>query len=735
MTETTTRQTARALSLAPNAESLSSKHFPADAPVLKGRKLRQGDEGALPVFGDDLWDLRRAVHRENIRDSVLILNFRLIDDLHWRLLAKEYLYACMTKRIPAGGRGTLALTSAESELKRLRMFIVYLQRVRPDMRLRDATQDLMNGYHTACLIGADGTSVSRSWVEMRLRIPIKLFHYGSWLSHDRLSFLPWAGRTASDVAGKGASGENSTPRIPESVMGPYFRWALRYIEEFADEIIAARTQAIVPSASVGGPRGSSAVTTTAERLRAWVDGRRADGRGVPRFWPGHQGYSRMIKKGEKEIVNRLQVATEAGIDVSNFYKTKALGLMLAAAIDELGWANGPGSTGEHPTLGSLRGGWDRRKTLEELYHLTTACYVVVAYLSGMRDSEVQSLKVGCHRAEPAPDGLGTRHTLHGTAYKGQTSTGAESAWVVIEQVGQAIHVLESLAHLENRGEVGAPLFLRPVDGEGSRHIKDNIGLYLNRFRAHVNRLADGNDSLPRIPTHEGEVWRFQTRQFRRTIAWHIANRPFGTIALKIQFKHVWVQMSEGYAGQSASGFSDEVMAERLLTQEEVFLEQYEDVRTGRALTGPAAPRLRAEFEQIMEALGDFPGRPRVDPDRLRVMIRNMAQGGIARTLHPGLLNHCYYEPGRALCQQKAPGGDRSLPIFGQCEPMNCPNSCITERHLPMWEDAASNARDLLKDKRAPRNARAKIQQGIARLENVVAALRGEATKPPRGVSS
>ena len=59
------------------------------------------------------------------------------------------------------------------------------------------------------------------------------------------------------------------------------------------------------------------------------------------------------------------------------------------------------------------------------------------------------------------------------------------------------------------------------------------------------------------------MWRPGTRRraladyhppVRRTIAWHIANRPFGTIAGMIQYKHASVAAFEGYAGSSRSGF-------------------------------------------------------------------------------------------------------------------------------------------------------------------------------------
>ena len=62
------------------------------------------------------------------------------------------------------------------------------------------------------------------------------------------------------------------------------------------------------------------------------------------------------------------------------------------------------------------------------------------------------------------------------------------------------------------------------------HLSSEVVRQLNTFRDHLN-TAFGSPDMPVIPPGpDGKPWRITTRQFRRTIAWHIANRPFGTIA-------------------------------------------------------------------------------------------------------------------------------------------------------------------------------------------------------------
>src|SRR3546814_3804877 len=113
---------------------------------------------------------------------------------------------------------------------------------------------------------------------------------------------------------------------------------------------------------------------------------------------------------------------------------------------------------------------------------------------------------------------------------------------------------------------------------------------LNTFRDHLN-TAFGSPDMPVIPPGpDGKPWRITTRQFRRTIAWHIANRPFGTIAGMIQYKHASVAAFEGYAGTSASAFRAEIEAQRRLGQTDDLPDYFDRRQGGASRGGPAGPR-------------------------------------------------------------------------------------------------------------------------------------------------
>ncbi|WP_445525985.1 hypothetical protein [Streptomyces cyslabdanicus] len=181
-----------------------------------------------------------------------------------------------------------------------------------------------------------------------------------------------------------------------------------------------------------------------------------------------------------------------------------------------------------------------------------------------------------------------------------------------------------------------------------------------------------------VPDVDGEPWNLTTRQFRRTVAWHIAHRPYGTVAGMIQYKHLSVAMFEGYAGTSASGFRAEVAAEEAMARLADVVERYEDFKAGVRSSAPGSTRTDNEFARVQEELHDFPGRV-VDERRLHAMLRTSAN-----TLHVGTLNDCYYQPETALCRT-AGGADQ--PMLNNCRPDRCGNSTTTSRHRSGWEAA------------------------------------------------
>jgi hypothetical protein len=93
--------------------------------------------------------------------------------------------------------------------------------------------------------------------------------------------------------------------------------------------------------------------------------------------------------------------------------------------------------------------------------------------------------------------------------------------------------------------------------KSTQQTNDNLAA----FTDWVNAFCQQHGRPDGIPLVNGQRWRLSTSQFRRTLAWFIARQPGGVIAGSMAYRHHRVQMFEGYAGTSASGFRAEVEAE------------------------------------------------------------------------------------------------------------------------------------------------------------------------------
>jgi hypothetical protein len=174
-------------------------------------------------------------------------------------------------------------------------------------------------------------------------------------------------------------------------------------------------------------------------------------------------------------------------------------------------------------------------------------------------------------------------------------------------------------------------------------------------------------------------------------------------------------MFDGYAGASASGFRQEVEAERHLGQLEDIVAHYEARLRGEALAGPAAARITTEFGRVAQEMGPLPCLV-ADTKRVKAML-----GHLARTLHVGILNDCFFERSTALCLGSAKD-HTDMPRLSACAPDRCPNSCIGRAHLPAWQGAIARAEAFLSDKRLSKLQRDVIRQDRDRMRKLIAPL-------------
>jgi hypothetical protein len=261
-----------------------------------------------------------------------------------------------------------------------------------------------------------------------------------------------------------------------------------------------------------------------------------------------------------------------------------------------------------------------------------------------------------------------------------TPPGVNATWLVGAPAARAITVLEHLQRPDTDW-LFAILPIGPGTGPKSWTSTTTLGItatinQINAFTAWINDYCAGDNRVDGIPSVDGHPWRLTTRQFRRTLAWFIARRPGGSIAGAIAYRHQAIQMFEGYAGTSDSGFRAEVESEQALARGEHLLAMI-DRHEHTALTGPACPEAARRLDDLSRD-HQFSGTVITDSRRLK---RLMTQHDPA--IYPGDYVTCVFNPDRALCLRRHDPVDRPTPLH--CQPLECANVALTADNRDTWD--------------------------------------------------
>ncbi len=652
--------------------------------VLPAR-ITEGRSGDGPRFADDVWDVTAFVPWTTVSSRI---DFTAIADPGQRQTAREFLYSRINRAVPVGGATArpMKITNLPAEFCEVRAILADFAAAGAS-RLADVTPvllaEVLTRWRTSAAVAAGKAGVVRHMAA-----------HGPFLT-GQLTFMPWLGRTANQVAGRMPQHENTTPRIPEDVIAPLLKAAVFYVCTAAADLLAAQAELTGLHAAVTGmPRLTPGEARA--RLRSFVDARAGEGRGMP----SRPGSGAAARQPNLSLIRLL-----AGIPSNVSYHRE----YLHDAATRIGFEDGGLSThrSEGPIAGRpWRPGLDASSLDDELHHLRTACWIVIAYLSGMRDPEVRELAPGCAVTEPGSDGR-IRRKLRGRVFKGRKLTGDEADWVVLGIVHDAVAVLRQVND--------HPTHLFGWDRGGKKELMRGVPGRVNRFAVHCNQLWSA-PGRPFIPDAGGSPWAFDARQFRRSLAWHIAHQPFGVVAGARQYQHAKVAVFEGYAGTSQSGFAAEVEAEQNIARLDYLEDLYRGWNVGGPAGGGAARRIDAEFSRIRSDLTDLPGTI-ASPARLRTMLQHLSI-----TLHPGVLGDCFFQPATAACLRRtAPAGTgRPLPMLNSC--LSCPNARRTPAHQPRLEQARDQARQALEEtgkRPLPPLQRAALDDHLSQIDQLI----------------
>ncbi|MFG3048163.1 integrase [Streptomyces sp. NPDC048241] len=483
---------------------------------------------------------------------------------------------------------------------------------------------------------------------------------------------PWEEEGVDDYlpSADGSRAENSMEPLDPKVLGPLLVWAIRFVDDFADDILAswqARERLLATAANnEAGPEG---LASLAQLL-------------LPAARSGEPLPS--VQMHGRRSLARTYVAALTGASLSQVDRFNE-----RHRLSELANARPGPCPLPVPVTGQINGNpWREHLDFDEagelMRHLGTAAVIICLYLTGMRPQEVQGLRSGCcPDPEPAADGTPGRHLIRSHHYKNVTdddgnhiSAGEEREvpWVAITPVVHSIRVLERMVP---PGEMLLSsshhdyIYRRSLHGvlKGSS-LRDRIEDFVTwaNHEAHVHHLPD--QVIPEDP--HGAIG---MARFRRTLAWHIARRPGGLIALAIQYGHMRTVLdartSSAYGSRIRGGVHSVLDVETALAAADTAAHLRDRLADGEKISGPAARRAITAAASTPR----FEGRivPRTFAKKAA---KFLARDGVVLYDNPDAFLICAFKHDNALCD---PEPDATAPRQYACQ-TGCGNTVRTDGH-------------------------------------------------------
>ncbi|WP_053657272.1 hypothetical protein [Micromonospora sp. NRRL B-16802] len=602
-----------------------------------------------PRFGDAVWDLTPLIRRTNFPDRRM--NFAKIPG-RWSLTIRELLMVLAQPDHPLVVEAGIVRRGRPAPVDTLVNTFVRLRTVAHWSASRGLPGPASWAQLDADLLLAalrdgsyrpDGEPVSPDTVRNYV-LAIKLLrHFAPVLSGDGLGFQPWGARSATNVAEVVAPVENKTPPLSWDTWAPAVAAAWTIVDRFSADILAAAKAAESRPARAQGGTSSWAV------LCSWA----AEGGRVPL----QTGYGRgQPKRGEP---NRRLLCRQLGISNNIFKRShKTCRPEAEALITDM--ARDP-ERSEFGGLWSPRvtvrlDGQTERPWIDEIGFgeleffvsvLRAAGYILLASLTGMRDSELQEL----HRdTATISDGL---PALRSVQFKGATSPdGHRRSWFAPPPVFRTIEVLAALSPHPTQ------LFARSAINAGAYAPQRDIPRLIDFVNASPAARPGRGHGLGLQPIRPTPAANINQVTLRRSFCVYAAQYPGAELGLGIQLGHAALRTTTGYATDSQQQVA------RLFSKNRQIIAREQTA----AIILDAAPTAGAPTSE----LDTIRAQVVADPQRAARTIDNLAD-----RYHLGFFNDCMWNEARAAC---GPGGPKLAE--GVCRGACCGNAVFRQPHLP-----------------------------------------------------
>ena len=618
----------------------------------------------ISVFAKDVWHLHpMALHPASRRVAINFANSpqpyqQTLKRLVWVLINRPTPVEMLQRRTPAIRSRLTAETIFGTFKVGMKPFASWLAG-RGISRLCDANDAVLWDYahHVAAQPGSRDRKAQRLWGVTRI-----------WLlapylpAADRIGQPPWEPHGFEDLLGRAnSSSENKTRPIHPQTMSGLLVGALRFVQDFSDDILQAAQERDAMTAQE--PRRRIQPGDKA-KLDKYLDDCRRDGRALPG----------LIDTQGRLVLARQYLAGRLGVSYDVLEKARASGIPIQV-----------GAPLDTPISGQIHGKpWTPAIDFYEVDHLVRllagACLVVVAYLSGMRSQECTALRRGCCRPSQADGNAAGGFEIFGRTFKTALDPdgnaipgGAVRAhpWHVIEPVAAAVSIME---RLHPHDALFAYRAFNPNKSGNHAIAPRTINFVIEQLIASCNdtaaRFGRPDEATPEDP--EGPV---TMQRLRRTLAWFIYRLPGGRIAVGIQYGHLEPYVTDGYGSRVSAGLRGVFPMEEARAISDHLSDAAARRDAGEAVSGPAANRY---IEGVAEFTNIYPGRF-LPPNGYKQLLANPRLRIFDNGLQPVA---CCYDATKALCH---PDNQRRLdikrsPNLARCDP-RCGNVARTDSHI------------------------------------------------------
>lgn len=685
-------------------------HLDDAQPIINDRtRIAPGYTKPISVVSDSRWDLSPLWHKATLRDCRTI-SFVAFPGCYQQT-AKRVVWASLNLATPleeldrpTATRSRLGPSSVMANSHLLRNWMQWLAD-KGITALCDVTHEHFEQYaaHVASL------GLDRATQANRLFAVTRTWLYAPYLPEpDRLVRPSWEGGEArKDVLGQANwSAENRTPPLHPQTMSALLVWAMRFVDDFSDDILNAK--ALKDEPADPGPEFSA--LPPYKRFLRYLDRCRKAGT-IPGCLPRRGA-------GSERCIASAYIAWTLGL-TAEYGRSMAL----STRVPDL-------DPSEHTNLplavvGTIDGQpWAEAINFYDVDKLSrllaTTCFIVVAYLTGMRAEECRALEKGCCR-EVSNEATGqTRYMVVGRTFKAAVDAegntipeGAEREhpWQAIAPVAKAISVMEKL-HPDNQLLFPVKAFAaqsaKAVSAVSAETLNSRISEFIEWCNDHAEQWQRPHDVIPE--DSEGPV---VTRRFRRTLAWFVYRKPGGRIALGVQYGHLRGHTTDGYGSRVASGLRDVFPIEEALASAEFLTDSYTRLQAGEQVSGPAAKRY---IEGIQLYHNTFGGRHLTG--RQAAALRSNPKLRIYDNEDQFVT--CCYDQSKALChpdRQRSASAERT-PDVTNCR-SNCGNIARTDTNIARAESTVALYLAEINDEATPVPLRARLEQRVSALQMMI----------------